>query len=196
MKKKIVKNFVVATVLLAGFSCNDGTETAENNDNSSLQDSMGTNTTRTASPETNNAEIDDAELVSELIKSMYGGIALMQQGQKKATTPAVKNLAKQLETAHTSLTNDLKDLVAKKGWLFPSGESEDDIKKRNDMGDDEVAEYEKEWLKALEDRHETNIKKIENSNTQDADLQALSAKGLPKLKELLGNIEAVQKGLK
>ncbi|MEJ7912775.1 MAG: DUF4142 domain-containing protein, partial [Chitinophagaceae bacterium] len=187
---------IVASIVFAGISCNDGRETSGGNDRTTIRDSMDSNNTDTTTAANTGAQNGDSKLVSELIESMYGGIALMQQGQEKAITPAVKSLAKKLETAHTALTNDLKDLVAKKGWTLPSGESADDIKTRTDMADDEAAEYEKEWLKALEDRHETNIKKLENANTQDADLQALSAKGLPKLKELLSSIEAVQKGLK
>jgi putative membrane protein len=146
--------------------------------------------------ETTTTQSDDNELVSELIESMYGGIALMKQGQTKATDSSVKELAKKLETEHTKLTDDLKSLAAKKGGTVATAESSSDMKKREDMADDQVADYQKEWLEALKDRHETNIGKLEGHSTTDADLQAASTKGLPKLKELLANIESIQDRVK
>lgn len=180
-----MKKFSAALVLVIGFwSCNNNAKTTTETTDS------------TETTETTTAQSDDNELVSELIESMYGGIALMKQGQTKATNPSVKALAKKLETDHTKLTEDLKSLAAKKGWTVAAAESSSDMKKREDMADDNVAEYHKEWLEALKDRHETNINKLENHSTTDADLQAASAKGLPKLKELLANIESVQASMK
>lgn len=147
-------------------------------------------------PAASSEQTDDANLVSELVQSMYGGIALMKQGQQKATAQPVKDLAKKLETEHTKLTDELKALGAKKGWTLPSAESDADMKKREDMADDEVDAYQKEWLSLLKDRHETNIGKLERHKTTDPDLQAASAKGLPKLKELLADIERVQQSMK
>ena len=138
----------------------------------------------------------DAKLVYELVESMNGGIALMEQAETKATTPGVKALAKKLDTEHSALTNDLKELATKKGWALPAGESEKDMKKRDDLGKEEVAEYEKDWLEALKDRHETNIKKLEDAKPTDADLKAAGEKGLPKLKALLADIKAQQEKLK
>lgn len=195
MKAKNIKNFGIALLVTAGMSaCNDSAnKTAENMDGDTSNSMSGTSGQMTTE---NTAQSDDAKLVSELVESMHGGIALMQQGQQTATSPAVKNLAKKLETEHTGLTNELKELAAKKGWSVPASASSDDMKKMEDMADDNVNDYQKEWLEKLKDRHETNIKKLENSKTTDPDLQAASAKGLPKLRELLGNIKSVQMSMK
>ncbi len=180
-----MKNLSVALVLVIGlWSCSNNSKTTTETTDS------------TVNTETTTAQSDDNELVSELIESMYGGIALMKQGQTKATDQSVKELAKKLETEHTKLTEDLKSLAAKKGWTVATGESSSDMNAREDMADDQVADYQKEWLEALRDRHETNISKLENHSTTDADLRAASTKGLPKLKELLANIESVQGRMK
>lgn len=90
----------------------------------------------------------------------------------------------------------MKDLATKKGWSVPASASSGDTKMREDMADDDADDYQKQWLKELKDKHETNIKKLENSKSTDPDVQALAAKGLPKLRELLSNIESVQKSIK
>ena len=45
-------------------------------------------------------QADDAGMASELVESMYAATALLQQGKERATTPAVKRLVKELETAY------------------------------------------------------------------------------------------------
>lgn len=195
MKYTCIKNVGLALLVTAGMiGCNDAATTAEK------KDSMGTTTdpmtTEPAANENKTEQSDDGKLVTELIESMNGGIALMQQGQTKATAQPVKDLAKKLETEHTKLTDDLKALAIKKGYTVPTSASADDTKMKDDMADDDVADYQKEWLSALKDKHETNIRKIEDSKTTDPDLQALAAKGLPKLRELLNNIKTVQDNMK
>ena len=195
MKRESIKILISALLLACSvFACNDGDSTTAEINASAIKDSVN-NTTNQVSNENTSVQTGDAKLLSELIESLYGGIALMKQGRQKATTPAVKELAEELEKDHTVLTEELKALVAKKGWTLPAGESADDRQKREGMADDQVADYEEEWVSALKDRHETNIKKIENFKSTDADLQVLGARGLPKLRELLVNIEAVQTSL-
>lgn len=196
MKKKGMRNVGMALFITAGLSaCNSSASTTAENKDSLAQDNTSTATGQMAGDSTT-AQSDDAKLVSELVESMYGGIALMKQGEQKATAKPVKDLAMKLDKAHTALTNDMKALAVKKGWSLPAGESSDDMKKREDMGKEDVADYQKDWLKALKDRHETNIKKLEDSKTTDPDLKAAAAKGLPKLHELLSSIEVVQKDMK
>ena len=190
----MIKNAGLALCVMAGmYACNDSATTPTTGD-SLKKDTMSTTPT---TPNNNPpAQSDDAKLAYELIESMYSGIAVMKQGQQQATSPAVKALGKKLETEHTKLTEDLKALATKKGWTIPTGESADDMKKREDLAKETGTNYDKDWLAALKDRHETNIKKLEDHKTTDPDMQAAAAKGLPKLKELLASIESVQKSVK
>ncbi len=121
----------------------------------------------------------------------------MKQAQQKATTPDVKSLAKKLETEHKKLTDELIALAGKKGWTVPSGPSDEDSKTIQDMtAEQNAADYEKKWLSTLKDKHETNIKKLEDAKSADADLKAAGEKAVPKLHELLSSIEVVQKKMK
>ncbi len=153
----------------------------------------------TTTKDTTNADSKaspDASLVYQLVESMYGGIAVMKDGATKATNPSVKSLAQKLEITHTKLTNELKALAAKKNWKLPAGESAADMSTRADMAKMAPAEYEKAWLVALADRHQTNVAKIEAAHPVDADLKAARTKGLPVLKGLLTDIRKVEAQMK
>lgn len=195
MKKNSIKIFGLALLVATGITaCNNASTTTENKD--TLTKTTEPIATESTMNENKTEQSDDGKLVTELIESMNGGIALMKQGQTKATAKPVKDLAKKLETEHTKLTNDLKALATKKGYTIPASASAEDTKMQEDMADDDVADYQKEWLSALKNKHETNIKKIEDSKTTDPDLKALADKGLPKLRELLNNIKTVQDNMK
>ncbi|NIJ52830.1 DUF4142 domain-containing protein [Dyadobacter arcticus] len=193
MKKITHFAFAAFTVFSLSY-CSSSTETAGDKDTLGTESSM--EATQEMAEDTAEAKGDDPKLVYDLVESMYGGIAVMKQGEEKATSPAVKALAIKLVKEHTKLTDDLKALATKKNWTLPRGESTDDKEKRDDLAEKTGNDYEKAWLEALADRHETNAKKLEDAKPEDADLKMAGEKGLPKIKELLGNIEAVQKEIK
>ena len=176
-------------------SCSDAARSPRNAASADAPDSLATVNDSTATQDRSNARKDDARLASEVVESMYAKTALVQQGQEKATTPAVKRLAKELETAYTALNGRWKYLVVKNGWALPSGESAVAIKERTELGEEEAAVFEKKWLREMEDRHEATIKKLANSRSQDAVMQALCAESVARLKELLKNIKTVRESL-
>lgn len=191
---KIIRNFGLALLTVCGLSyCTSADKTAEEKDSVS-QDSILENT-QDMVEDSAKSQGDDPKLVYELVESMYGGIAVMKDGETKATSPEVKALAKKLTAEHTKLTEELQALATKKGWALPVGESIDDKEKRNDLNKKTGLDYDKEWLNALEDRHKTNIGKLENAKPADADLKMAGEKGLPKIEALLANIEAVQSSI-
>jgi putative membrane protein len=199
MKKKIFLPFATGVLLtVISVSCNNSSENAKDTttDSSVNTTSATTSTAPVSAPTDSMSQNPDAKLVYELTESMYAGIALMKDGEQKATNPAVKALAAKLVTEHSKLTKDLEALSAKKGWPLPSGEPSADMQKREAMNKEEVAQFQKDWLTSLRDRHETNIGKLENAKPSDPDVKAAGEKGLPKIKELLGDIKTVQANLK
>lgn len=191
MKKTIIPFVAGALVIAISASCTGSTENAQE----TTADSSGI-TSMASDSVTSMSQDPDAKLVYELIESMYAGIALMKDGEKKATNSSVKTLAAKLVTEHSKLTKDLEALSAKKNWPLPSGEPSADRQKREEMGKEEVSKFQKDWLAALRDRHETNIAKLENASPSDPDVKAAGEKGLPKIKMLLSNIKMVQTNLK
>ena len=193
MKKTSIKHVSFVALLAAGMiACNNDPQPGE-----ILNDSLTAVTTpqTTVPTEYPAAQSDDAKLVSDLVESMNGDIAIMKQGQAKATDKRVKDLVKKLESEHAKLSDELKTLAAKKSWTVPSSASSEDVKKESDLAKEDADDYQKELLSTLENKNETNIRKLENSKTTDPDLQAVAMKALPKLNALLANIESVQQAV-
>ncbi len=134
----------------------------------------------------------DQQLASELIESMYAGIALMGQAQHKAMSKDALDLAEKLQKTHTKLTEELKMYESDQGWLIPAGEKDEDVNKRQEMAKKNGEEYEQAWLSALRDRHETNIRKLEIAEPEDPKLKRMGEKSLSTLKDLLSDILNVQ----
>ncbi|WP_316800162.1 DUF4142 domain-containing protein [Pedobacter frigidisoli] len=192
---KLIRNFGLALLTACSLSyCTSADKTAEEKDSISQDSTL--ESTQEMVEDSAKALGDDPKLVYELVESMYGGIAVMKDGEMKASSPAVKALAKKLTSEHTKLTEELQMLATKKGWTLPVGESTDDKEKRNDLNKKTGSDYDKEWLSALEDRHKTNIGKLEDAKPADADLKMAGEKGLPKIKALLADIESVKSSLK
>ncbi|WP_221393743.1 DUF4142 domain-containing protein [Dyadobacter sp. NIV53] len=192
---KNVKNLGLALFVICSLTyCTSKKDTAGEQDSTSAVEA--TEDTQEMAEDSAKAEGDDPKLVYDLVESMYGGIAVMKQGEEMASSPAIKALAKKLDMAHTKLTEEMKALAMKKNWTLPTGESVDDKEKRDDLAKKTGSDYDKAWLDALEDRHETNIGKLEKAKPEDADLKMAGEKGLPKIKELLSEIEATEKTIK
>lgn len=193
--KNIIRPFLGCMLSASLFiSCSDSTTKTEtgSTDTTATTEAITSKDTASAVSSDTALQNQDAKLVFELTESMYAGIALMKDGVKKATNPAVSALAKKLVAEHTKLTKDLEVLSKKKGWPLPAGEPAADAEKRDEMGKENIAQFEKDWLAALRDRHETNIGKLEDAKPVDPDVKAAGEKGLPKIQELLGNIKKVQ----
>ena len=130
--------------------------------------------TSSCNPHLFTEESEDSKLVTELIQSMYGGIALMMQAQDKATRRPILELAKTLETEHKKLNDELKKLAKKKGWKIPATATDEDKQKETDLYQEDVVNYQKDWLVALKEKHEANIQKLEKAKPTDRDVKAIS----------------------
>lgn len=136
----------------------------------------------------------DQMLANELIKSMYGGIALMGQAQHKQMTKDAIDLAEKLQKSHTKLTEELKMYESDQMWLIPAGECDEDVETRQSLAKKNGATYQQEWLQLLRSRHETNIHRLEAANPGDPKLKKMGEKGVSTLKDLLNDIIDIQQG--
>jgi len=186
MKKIFAAGFILAMTILA---CNNASDTTASPKDSSTTDTgladHITTETKTAVVIPGNPE---ARLVHDIMESVYGDIALMQQGYNKTTTPSVKARAKKGETGSTALLEELKALHTKKGWPLPSGLSVADQEMLGALGGLDIPTYEKEWRTALRNRLESNIKKLQTAKTEDAEVKAAVTNAVSKLKGMLANL--------
>ena len=198
MKKMKFTNFGFAVLFLTGLaSCNDSADSFDENRDSLMRDSID-RADNTRFNDSASMQNKDAVWVSEVLESNFAEIELSKQAQQKATDKQVKDLAVMLEKDHMSLVNEAKDLASKKNWTVASGETTDAMKKREDMMDDQVKEYQKDWLEMMEDRHENSIKKFEDAadDVTDVELRSWITSTVPKLRAHHDRIMQVQKAMK
>lgn len=187
MKNLFTAGFILAITTLA---CNDAADTTTTAADSSATDTVLvdhiTTETKTAVLIPENPE---AMLLYNIAESMYGDIALLQQGYNKATTGSIKILAKKFETEQDQLLGELKALSTKKGWPLPTGASVADQEMLGTLGGLDIPTYEKEWRAAVRNRLESNLKKLQIAKPEDEEVKIVAAKMVIKLKELIASIK-------
>ena len=198
MKKKFEKIGLMLLAVAIFLSCNDAADTDSDYEDSLRRDSIDRADMTTTVTDTVAKQDGDAQWVSEVLESNYAEIAFAKQAQQKATNSEVKNLATMLEKDHMALVNEAKDLASKKNWTVATAETSDDMKKREDMMDEDVNKYQKDWLEMMEDKHERSIKKFEDAADDDidADLKTWINNTIPKLRAHHDKIMQVQKNVK
>ena len=191
MKKKIWR-LAITTVIMTGMAaCNTGTDTAKGDDTLNKMDK-----THVDIDTIGRMKNTDAEWLSEVLENNYAEIKMSEQAQQKVSASDVKSLAKTLEKDHKMLVTEAKDMAAQKNWTVATQETKDARKNMEDMADEDMKEYEKDWLKMMEDKHEKSIRKFENANVDDADLKTWIANTLPRLRAHHDKIKQVQKNRK
>jgi putative membrane protein len=181
------------TILIA---CNNDADSSDDYRDSLRQDSI--NRANNSGNDSLEMAQKDSRWVSDVLESNYAEIEMAKQAQQKATSKEVKDLAMMLEKDHMALVDEAKALASRKNWEVASAETEDARKKREDMMDDDVAKYQKDWLEMMEDNHERGIKNFEDASDDvgDADLRSWILNTIPKLKAHHDKIMQVQKNNK
>src|SRR5918993_3396978 len=65
----------------------------------------------------------DAQFLVDVVASNYGEVKLAKLGQQKSSHKDLKEVAKLLETDHSAVLNDLKNLASAKSITIPTEES-------------------------------------------------------------------------
>lgn len=181
-----LKNAAYCLMLIASglfVACNDdGTaDTDATGDTANLANNANNN----ASEGGTALNSGDRDFISEVIASDMAEIRLAQLAQQKASSAEIKNVAKTLETDHTTSLNQLKDLASRKGVTAPADEDNDARKRYDDLNSKTGTAFDRDWVEKVMDKHDKAIKKFENKSTDnnaDADLKAWAAGLIPKLR--------------
>jgi putative membrane protein len=142
--------------------------------------------------QTNKAE-EDADFVAEAVASNIAEIEMAQLAVQRSDNPEIKEIGRTLENEHNKLLKDLQDLAAKKTISVPAAGEDADRRKIEDLNkEDDIKDFNKDWCKALVDKHENSIEKFEKrlQNTADPDIKALINQSLPHLRSHLEKLKA------
>ncbi len=143
----------------------------------------------------------DNESSDFLVKAADGGMAEVELGkmaQQKATNAKVKEFAAMMVTDHTGANADVKSLAASKNVTLPAAVSDEHKSTADNLSKKSGAEFDKDYMDAMVKDHQKTVDLFEDAanDAKDADVKALAAKTLPKLRAHLDQAKAIQSSLK
>lgn len=125
-------------------------------------------------------------------------IKLAQLAIQKSSNKEIKDIATMLEADHTAALGDLKSIASVKGITLPTDEPDKTKELITDLSDDKPADFDKNWVKALMDKHEKTISDYEKAlnDLKDEDLKAWITKVLPSIRSHHDKLMAINSKLK
>ena len=126
-----------------------------------------------------------------------GGMAEVKMGNlalAKAQSEEVKQFAQQMVADHTKANNDLKEVAAKKSVALPTDINDEQKSTMDKLAKLSGAEFDKEYVKAMVEDHEKDVKEFETQakSGTDEDVKAFAARTLPTLQTHLSMIKGIK----
>jgi putative membrane protein len=124
-----------------------------------------------------------------------GGMAEVEMGRlaaQRANDPDVKAFGERMVSDHSRANGELKSVAAKKGLQLPAdmnAEQKSEIDKLSKLSG---AEFDKQYMSAMVDDHEKDVKEFETQSKSgnDADIKSFATRTLPTLQEHLKMAQA------
>jgi putative membrane protein len=141
----------------------------------------------------------DESFVSQAAQNGYAEIETGKMAMEKASSPKVKEFAKQMIDDHTQANQELKTLASSKGVEIPDDPS---LLQRGKamvmLKTAEGATFDRRYAESMGvEAHEDNIELFEKAagSAEDPEVKAYAQKVLPKLQEHLKMAQELVKGL-
>jgi putative membrane protein len=118
----------------------------------------------------------DADFLVKAVAANMAEIKLAQLGTEKSGNAEIKALGRQLEKDHNQILSDLRNLADKRGVTLPNVITEEDSTEIEDLRKEKLVDFDKKWLKELEDRHKSSLKSYKDcaEDARDVELQNLA----------------------
>jgi|SRR5579863_4235807 len=141
---------------------------------------------------------DDAKFATTAANDGMAEVAAGKMAATKATNSRVKNFADMMVTDHTKAGDELAALAKTKNITLPAAPDADAQKKADDLSKKTGKDFDKAYVDAMVDGHESAVKLFTDAsqNCKDADLKAFATKTLPTLKMHLDSIKAIKAAMK
>jgi putative membrane protein len=136
----------------------------------------------------------DAQFIVDAVSLNYDEIKLAQLAQTKSNSEEIKSMAQMLEKEHLSQLMDLKGLATEKGISIPIEESNNARKQVEELSEESVSDFDRQWTKELIDCHEKGISKFKKaiSDAADPEIQAFANSNVGKLQAHLEALKTFQ----
>jgi len=206
--KRLIRPAAIAFVCVMFLACNTG-ESRESSSNTGPEKQSLPSPQRTNSgavPATGeSANTLGSSNAASVTNSFYaaaarGGMAeveLSKAAQTKATNPEVKKFAQMMLNDHTKANTELKTMASKKNVTLPAELATADRATLQELNDLSGAEFDRTYVDAMVDAHETDVQLFEDQAGDDTDpeAKAFAAKTLPTLQKHLEMIKGIQSRL-
>lgn len=136
----------------------------------------------------------DENFVKMAAQSGMAEVKISELGVQKAQRPEVKELAEMMVKDHTAVNTELKGLAKTKGVELSAVVDADTADKFKDLEKQSGADFDKEFLAALEKNHKDTIAAFEDAekDSKDNDLTLWVTKTLPSLRGHLDKVKGLQ----
>lgn len=190
--KKIA--IVLTALSILTYACN-------NSQKDSVEKADSINEARQDSPATSQPVSVDAESSAFLVKASDGGMLEVELGrlaQEKANHTDVKSFGNMMVSDHSGANEKIKNLASIRNVALPGTISDENQKLKDDLSKKSGRDFDRAYIKAMIDDHETDIREFEKAmdNVKDTEVKQFIDATLPTLRTHLDSAKAIQKRLK
>jgi putative membrane protein len=191
MKKIAAALFATGLVIWA---CNNETK-------DSVEKADSTNKANIDSPGVKHPVMADEETSAFLVKAANGGMTEVQLGQiaqNKSTDQKVKDFGAMMVHDHSAVNDEVKILAAQRNVVLPDSIGDENKKEVNDLSKKTGHVFDKAYVSAMVKGHEATIDLFEKAEAKvnDTEVRIFINNTLPKVRNHLESIKAIQKSLK
>jgi putative membrane protein len=124
-----------------------------------------------------------------------GGMAEVEMGRlaaQRASDPVVKAFGERMISDHSKGNAELKSVASKKGLQLPADMNSEQKSEIDKLSKLSGAEFDKQYMSAMVDDHEKDVKEFETqaNSGNDADIKSFATRTLPTLQEHLKMAQA------
>jgi putative membrane protein len=202
MKKRAIVFLALPFVFACNNSSNDSVQKADSANESKSDTSTSMNTTDTTNKmstvTTMSVDQPTSEFMTKVSDVGMTEVKLGQMAQDKAISQRVKDFGAMMVKDHTAAGDELKSMARQKNVTLPETMSNDHQKKTDDLNKKTGKDFDKAYIKAMVDGHQSTVSDFEKAskNTKDADVKAWVDKTLSTLRMHLDSAKTIQKSLK
>ena len=200
------KRAIIFLALPLFFACNNGSNDSvqkadsanESKSDTSTSMNTATDTTNKMSTGTMSVDKSTSEVMTKVADVGMTEVKLGQMAQDKGMSQRVKDFGAMMVKDHTAAGDELKSMARQKNVTLPETMSNDHQKKTDDLNKKTGKDFDKAYMKAMVDGHQSTVNDFEKASkdTKDADVKAWVDKTLPTLKMHLDSAKAIQKTLR
>ena len=135
-----------------------------------------------------------SSFVSEAGEGGMAEVQLASLAVTRSQNPDVKDFGKRMIDDHSKANDELKPIAASKSMTLPKEIGANEKALYDKLSKLSGAEFDKEYVKAMVEDHEKDVKTFQNQaqNGTDPEIKAFAAKTLPILQEHLQMIQNIK----